>query len=162
MEIWKTITDFTNYEVSSYGNVRNKITNYILKPIKHSTGYSVINLCGNNTRKTTRLHKIVATHFIYNEFNDECINHINGIKSDNRVENLEWISQRENVTHSYLKIKKTSKYHGVSFSKSRNKFIARVRIDNKVKSLGWFINEIDAYNEVLNFLKENNIKNKYV
>jgi len=161
MEIWKTIIGFNNYEVSSYGNIKNKYTDLLLKPIKHNTGYSLVNLCNNKKRKTIRIHKLIASYFIINEFNNDCINHINGIKKDNRAVNLEWVSQRENVTHSYLKIHKTSKYHGVSFNKNSGKFIARVRINNKVKSLGYFINEVDAYNKVIEFLKVNNIKNKY-
>lgn len=162
MEVWKEVKGFENYEVSNLGNVRSNYTNKLLKPILHSTGYSIVNLCNNKKRKTIRLHKLVATLFIENNFNKDCINHINGIRTDNRVENLEWVSQRENVTHSYLRINKTSKYHGVSYNKKSKKFIARVRFNNKVKSLGYFINEIDAYNEVVRFLKDNNINNKYV
>lgn len=162
MEVWKTINDFNNYEVSSYGNIRNVIKNNFLKPIKHSTGYSVVNLCNSDFRKTIRLHKIVATHFIENPFNKDCINHINGIKTDNKVCNLEWVSQSENVTHAYLKINKSSKYYGVSFNKRSGKYIARIRINNLSKSLGCFLNEIDAYNKVIDFLNANNIKNKYV
>lgn len=161
MENWKTIEGFESYEVSDLGNIRNKITNYILNPILHSTGYLVVNLCNKKKRSMIRLHKIVATSFIENTFNNDCINHINGTRTDNKVKNLEWVSQRENVTHSYLKINKTSKYHGVSFNKLSNKFISRVRINNKVKSLGYFVNELDAYNEVIKFLENNNIKNKY-
>lgn len=84
------------------------------------------------------------------------VNHINFIKTDNRLENLEIVTFRENT--SFKHIKHSSKYTGVSYYKSRNKYRARIKIKNKLIDLGWFVNELDASMAYENAVK--NLNNK--
>jgi hypothetical protein len=119
-EIWKEIPGFENlYEVSSLGMVRSldKI-GYIKnqwggitkrkqlgKKIKMSLGgkisqYLQVNLWKDNIGKTVKIHKLVAIVFLPNPENKPCVNHINGITTDNRLENLEWCTHSENSIHA--------------------------------------------------------------
>lgn len=101
-EIWVKIPSFENYEASNLGNIRthnwkNSGQTRVLKPAKCAKGYLKTVLSG----KGIKVHRIIAKTFIPNPDNKPQINHINGIKDDNRAENLEWVTNRENVIHSY-------------------------------------------------------------
>lgn len=92
-----------NYEVSSTGNVRNATTFRCLKLRSTPHGYLRAFLSINNKIKTKVIHRIVAEAFIPNLSELPSVNHKNYILSDNRVENLEWISVSDNIKHSYKK-----------------------------------------------------------
>lgn len=101
-EIWKPIKEYKDlYEVSNTGKVRNIKTKYILNPYKTNKGYYYANLCINKKSKGIGIHRLVALNFIDNPENKPQVNHINGIKADNRAENLEWVTCSENIIHSY-------------------------------------------------------------
>lgn len=99
-EEWKVIENATNYEVSNYGQVRNKNTNKILKQTLIN-GYFAIGLCINNNKTTAFLHRLVAIRFLVCPDETFVVNHKDGVKTNNNVDNLEWISQSENVKHAY-------------------------------------------------------------
>lgn len=99
MENWKRIKDFPNYEISNYGRIKNK-NNRLLSPFFKQKGYLQVKLFNNKVRKGMSVHRLVAQAFIPNPNGLNCINHINGIKTDNRVENLEWCSVLENNKHA--------------------------------------------------------------
>ncbi len=100
MENWKDIEGFENsYEVSCRGNIRNKRTGKILS--NNCKGYVVVSFWVNNKSKNFLAHRIVAKAFIPNPLNKKEVNHINGIKNDNRIENLEWCTPSENINHSW-------------------------------------------------------------
>lgn len=94
METFKKIEEFSNYSISNLGNVRNDKTGRILKTYTKPSGYMQVQL----GRKTIPqyIHRLVAKAFIPNNDNKPQINHKNGIKCDNKVENLEWVTASEN------------------------------------------------------------------
>jgi hypothetical protein len=101
MEIWKDVTDYEGlYKVSSKGNVFIVKKNRLATPLKVKNGYLLVDLYKNGIKKRISIHRLVGLTFIKNGFNKEQINHINGIKTDNRVVNLEWSTASENQLHS--------------------------------------------------------------
>jgi hypothetical protein len=102
MEIWKTITNFENYEVSNLGRIRRKyLKGYKFRKPVNQRGYLTITFSIGSKFKKFQLHRLVAFEFIENIDNKRCVNHINGIKTDNRIENLEWVTHSENEKHSF-------------------------------------------------------------
>lgn len=103
---WRPILGFEGkYEASSDGRIRSLLTNRILKPAINQNGYAHVSLC----QKDHRVHRIIASTFIPNPNNLRDVNHKNGIKTDNRAENLEWVSHSENELHKIYKLKKSGK-----------------------------------------------------
>jgi hypothetical protein len=90
------ITEFPAYEISEEGNIRNKKSLKILSQSLSSKGYYQINIAN----KSRRVHRLLAETFINNPNLLETVNHINGDKLDNRLENLEWMSRSDNAKHS--------------------------------------------------------------
>jgi hypothetical protein len=98
-EAWKTLHNYSNYEISSFGNIRNKITNYILNPCIKS-GYLCTSLKNDNgDRKSMKMHRLVALCFIPNPLNKETVNHKDHNKLNNHLDNLEWASTTEQNNH---------------------------------------------------------------
>jgi len=155
-EIWKELPGFEGYyEVSNQGRVRSldrKAWNgkcyrlskgRVLNPVL-TNGYKRVVLYSNKKKKTFSVHQLIAIAFLSHE---PCgykivVDHINNVKTDNRLENLQLISQRENSS----KDKKgcSSKYTGVSWKKQNNKWISSIVIKGKIKHLGYFDTEEEA------------------
>jgi len=101
-EVWRDVDGHSDlYRISSLGRVKsfhNKKSR-IMKP-SLSTGYLLLGLSKNRKIKHSLIHRLVGAAFIQNPENKPMINHKNGIKKDNRVENLEWVTAKENIKHA--------------------------------------------------------------
>jgi hypothetical protein len=98
-ELWKTIDNFSNYEISTYGNIRNKTTGYKLNP-NIKCGYSSLNIRNDDGyMKNFKIHRLVALCFIPNTENKYSVNHIDHNKLNNNLSNLEWATATEQNKH---------------------------------------------------------------
>jgi len=169
-EHWKAVVGYEGlYEVSNFGRVKSlsrKVINNsgfrfleerVLKPGRGSTGYETVFLYRDNKGKTMAVHSLVAIAFLNHT---PCgykivIDHINDIKTDNRVENLQLVSQRFNSNKTPKDIY-TSQYKGVSWNKNKKKWASYIKINGKNKYLGLFSSEIEASNVYQQALKDYN------
>ena len=98
-EIWKEIDNYSNYEISSYGNLRNKTTNCLLTP-NIKGGYLCTTLTNdNNKRDAVKIHRLVALTFIPNPENKPTVNHKDHNRTNNVLSNLEWATVAEQNRH---------------------------------------------------------------
>lgn len=149
MEIWKSVKGYEGlYDVSNLGNVISLRFNKkkVLKQQINGGGYFHVILCFKRDMKTRTVHQLVAESFLNFTQNGHnlVVNHKNFIKTDNRVENLEIVTQRENANKKH--IKSYSKYTGVTWHKNNKKWISQIVINGKLNFLGVFTNEIEASN----------------
>ena len=135
-----------NYIVYPNGTIWSVKRNKFLKPSIEKTGYVRVNIKG----KCYRMHRLIANAFIPNPNNFSDINHINEVKIDNRVENLEWCTHRHNSTHSL-----GNEFPGIFFFKG--KYRVRIYINKKNTHIGSF-NTIEEANQFrINFISEHNL-----
>jgi hypothetical protein len=124
MEIWKPIKDYEGlYEVSNLGRVKSLNYNRtkkegMLKLFEDKDGYLMVNLSKDKITYQFKIHRLVAETFIPNPENKPCVDHINTIKNDNRVENLRWVSCKENSNNEL-----TKKHINESLPRGENHFL---------------------------------------
>lgn len=157
-EEWKDVVGYEGrYSVSSLGRVRsnsrtvwNGKGNHVLKEriMKQCSpqGYPVVNLTMKNRQETRMVHHLIAESFLDHTMNGHkglLIDHIDNNQLNNNLKNLQLVTARTN--NSKDRKNKTSKYTGVSWCKTANKWRARIRVNNKYKSLGVFKDEYKAH-----------------
>lgn len=163
MEVWKDVKGYEGvYQVSDLGRVKSLNYNRsnkegFLKTHLNKGGYYGVSLCAKK-RIDIQLHQLVAIVFLGHK---RCghklvVNHKNFIKTDNRVENLEIVSARENSNRKH--IKSSSQFTGVCWMKSNKKWSSSIHINGVKKLLGVFDNEVEAseyYENALIAIKNN-------
>lgn len=128
-----------------------------LKPMNHSGGYKRVKLRNKGNDTDAYIHRLVAEAWIDKPEGKNIVNHINGDKTNNQITNLEWVNQRENVTHG----KKSNDYVGVHYKKKDKTWSARIMINGIRHTLGSFSCKTAAHFAYLKALKEYNLTNKY-
>jgi hypothetical protein len=162
MEIWKDIKDYEGiYQVSDLGRVKSLervvrnsdkgsrvVKERILKNAFTPNGYAFVVLSKESKVKGFFVHKLVVVTFLNYIANTRktVIDHKNNCKEDNRLENLQIISNRENTSKDKNLEKKSSKYTGVVWRAKKNKWEAQININGIGIYLGLFKNELDAHN----------------
>lgn len=114
MEEWRDIKGYEGfYQVSSLGKVKTLANNCFksskpkeMRLVTTPLGYKRVKLCKRGEHKTCSVHRLVAMAFLPNPENKPEVNHIDGNPSNNAVDNLEWVTSRENILHSYAKLGK--------------------------------------------------------
>lgn len=158
MEEWKQINDYPNYSISSLGQVRR---NDKIRKLSLGRGYLRIGLYKNGIKKHYFIHRLVGIHFLPNWNNLKDIDHKNRDKLDNRVFNLRWCSRSDNCINKPKRQNTSSKFVGVSFDKSSNKWFAQIRRNNRNKHIGSFNTELEAYNSWKKYVLENHLEKFY-
>lgn len=175
-EIWSPIPEVSgNYEVSNFGRVKS-----VFREIKRKNGYPItteerllkltphcvykylcVGLGERGSKKTYKVHRLVATAFIPNPRQLPFVNHINGCRTDNSIQNLEWVTLRENSCHGVLGKNKTSRFLGVSYDPVNKKWVAATYFEGKSIHIGRFLTEDEAHFAHIKKSEELKIIHKY-
>lgn len=147
------IPNYPNYAATKNGQIYSIKNQLFLKNTKKQNKYFIVSMHQNGKQKTEYVHRLIALTFIPNKQNKPQINHINGIKTDNRVENLEWATSKENMHHARTngllipvstntrgnkRKDNKSGFVGVNFYKKLNKFRSYILVNRKQFHLGYF------------------------
>ena len=170
MEKWKDVIGYEGlYQVSNLGNVKslpkkwemaygaiNQHNGKILKPWLVGRGYCVVSLHKNKICKKKYIHQLVAITFLNHKPNGYklVVDHINNNRLDNRLENLQLVTHRLNVSKDR---QGTSKYTGVHFDKRVQKWRTDIKINGKRITIGYYKNEFDAHLAYQETLKKYNL-----
>ena len=168
-EIWKDIEGYEGlYQVSNLGRVKSLdkkrlnsdaiIKGKILKPWDNSHGYLQVKFLKDGTKKMPKVHRLVAQAFLRSDNERNFVNHIDGNKSNNNIDNLEWVTKRENNCHYHLD---RSMPTGVTYLKQNKKYMAKINLDGLQKYIGSYNTISEAHDARINFELNNNIINKY-
>lgn len=164
-EVWKDIKGYEGkYQASSFGRIkRNEIFKFgkiypktIMKTRYNNMGYKVVNLFKGQKQKTFLVHRLVASTFLFNDDKLKVVNHKDGIKTNNKIENLEWVTRSENKAHA---LKNNLARDNVEGMKKNNVEVSKkIKVyDKNNKYLGTF----EGSRKAANFLIEKKlIENK--
>ena len=143
-EVWRDVVGYEGYYmVSDLGDIKSVSRKFkqsnghpftkqgmVLSPISRPTGYQYVNLSKMGDRRANSIHRVVASAFIPNPEGKPHVNHINGIKSDNSLSNLEWCTPKENTRHAYdnglMSGRKGGSHHGAKLNANQVAEIRRI------------------------------------
>ncbi len=128
------IQGYPNYLIYPDGRVSsNRFPDRFLKQqINKNNGYLYVNLYKDGIRKLHNIHRLVAEHYIPNPYNKKCVDHWNGKRNDNRVENLRWATHSENNQNKGVrKDNKTTGIKNICYNKSRDNYIYSKTVEGK-------------------------------
>lgn len=151
-EIWKDIPGHEgSYQVSDMGNVFSLLTNKNLALNVGKCGYVSVKLTSRGSLKDCRVHRLVMFSFI--GYSKKNVDHINGVKTDNRLSNLQYLTPRENTHKDTMKNKVSGLPIGVCYDKGR--YRSRIYKGGKYHSLGAYSTKEDASAAYQNALEDN-------
>ena len=141
---WKDIDGYPSYAVSDQGFVLSKNKMRMLRGCIDSVGYPCLNISHNKVRRHVRVHTLVAEAFLDNPTACKYVDHIDGDKTNNVVENLRWCSNSENQQNRQKASNNTSGYKGVFFHRQAGKWCVQITVDGVCHSCGLYDNIVDA------------------
>lgn len=157
-EIWKDIPNYEGkYQISNLGNIRHFGKTKLIKQQINKDDYSIVSLRNGKTKKTYRVHRLVAKAFIPNPENKPQINHIDGNKRNNCVINLEWVNASENIRHAHKIGIYNQKQHSMAMNKYKKK-VAKIK-NGKIVELYESLSLASQLNNVSKQCIHNAIKN---
>lgn len=158
-ETWKQLPDFPNYMVSDIGRVKSKkkkerSREKILKPQKHVHGYNLYSLYKDGQKTMMTGNVIVAITFLGHKPDGQnaVVDHINSVKWDDRLHNLQILTHRENTTKGWFEKPTSSRYTGVTALAKG--WVARIGLNGTQRHLGYFMSELEAHKAYQQALKE--------
>ena len=134
------INGFENYLIYPSGKVYSKKSKRYLKSSCNNRGYLKVNLSKDGKLKTHNIHKLIAEHFIENPDNKRCVDHINRITTDNRIENLRWATDSENQQNTGVSKNNKLRIKNICYDKTYHRYkyekmIRRVKHHKVFKTL---------------------------
>jgi len=138
------IDEFPDYFIYDDGNVYSYKRKKFLKPSDNGHGYYIVDLCNNGRRKSVRIHRLVALHFVANPENLPCVDHIDRNKKNNNYTNLRWCTNAQNRMNQLKYSNNTTGITGVYYDERRKKYHARIKVNGKFIHLGYFDTLEDA------------------
>jgi hypothetical protein len=133
MEEWKDVAGYEGlYRVSTMGRIQGP--RKMLRPGADGGGYLAVNLCKNRSQILTKVHRIVAIAFIPNPNKKPEVDHINRDRTDNRVENLQWSTKRENMLNTH---RHDGQQYGIYWVKLRSIYEVKFRVNKQMRHYGW-------------------------
>ena len=160
-EIWKNIPNYEGlYQASINGEIRSLYTNIILKQEISKNGYCKVMLCKNKKRKLLSVHRLIAMTYLDNYSEDLQVNHIDGNKQNNTINNLEMVTCKENIQHSFknnLQIAKKGREHPLF-----KKYGVKNKTSKKVNQYDLEGNFIKTWDSIMDIERKLNINNSNI